>query len=496
MLADLLTTMFAKLLGVAQDGSINISKLSDLHKETSKLPPMCNKIKSTPKGGEMCNKVCEMVSQLLDKQEKKSFPFVFCCWCSAKVLTIPVDGDAFLIFCRSPIPHKKYLRKACRFCGLQASQIENLWFELPIFGPRFASKAIAKLKRDPQVSLSRDLKVSVRTLGKAYGRYQFDRIFTDTLDTIASEAGKCPGFIKIGSASRPRKVVPIVRIVTDNIDSTSDDMWPMPVIGFAVERERRCDLWACMQSSRTKAIIEGSLSGLKLQSVKEIRKEHLGEWVAECSIYLKPDTKPEEGWADSVESLAVSGLQVGYGSLYTNLIKSLGQGRLEDFKSSLSAYSGRLRDSFESKEQKNLHHCVFSDVLAVAKRIEGKADTVDNVRRVIGELLNAIQDYPLCMPAPEGQKHQRRQACLRNDVLKGTRNYLTSTQYELRGLESDLHEKSASEARKIILSIYADFSAVLLKWLALGTVYACEVSADIRARAHHTYVKKHLFPGD
>lgn len=497
------TTKLHKLFPQADRQCPSVVKLSDiLDKKVQEkdLPPLCAEIYRKDKTCR-CHKVYKFVSDIV-RHQRKAFPFAFCCWAGAKILAIPHGKETYLLFCRSPFLHESPLRRIVEDYKLDIEYVKDLSDLLPRFGLRVVMLGLQLLAEQKKVEISGQVRSGLVRLAKAYGQYEFDMVIYDSMRAIPRHDGQGQ-VVVMRFVSKPRKE-PVVRIVISESGSNGED-WGIPVIGMAVEAKRKSELAECLRGENVQDIgnvIEKALTKRNLKLIGKIEdrdsERRKGAWVLEGGIYAKNGQETYEH-TKTINQLVVRGVEVGSGTFYASLVSAL-DGELETFLVKLSTYVEYLKDTFGTVEtqdkpgqDRNLHFRALADTEAVlADLLQKRIQAPNTVKQVVKDLLNVLKDYPLWLPAPRGQRAEKRRDCLYRDMLRNRWNYLNSLKYEIAVLEGQLYEESASQGRKIVLSIWADFFAVLSKWLTLGTVYSCDVGADIRKRAHHRYVKKRL----
>lgn len=507
MLTDFLEIIkFHKVFAPSDEQRPSVVRLSDIldkkiQVEDLHLPPLCEHIYRKGKG-DRCRKVCRFVSEIV-RQQRRAFPFAFCCWAGAKVLAIPHGKEVYLLFCRSPFLHESPLKSVAENCKLDLTYVKDLSDLLPRFGLRVVRLGLQMLAEQKKVEISGQVRTGLINIAKAYGQYEFDMIIYDTMRAIPSQDGY-DQVVVMSFVSRPKKV-PVVRIVFNESGPNTED-WGIPIIGMAVETKRRSELADCLRGEAVQGILNVIEKALKKRDLKPIgkiedpdRERRERDWVIDGGIYAKDGQETHRNQAESINEFVVRGVEAGSGAFYASLVSALDE-KFDTFLMKLSSYAARFKDTFDGcdeedkpgKEQ-NLHCRALGDIEAgLAHFLQKDVLRPNTVKQVIEELLSFLKDYPLWLPAPGGQRAEKRRDCLFNDMLRNRRNYLNSLKYEIAVLEGQLYEKSASERRKIAWSIWADFFAVLSKWLTLGMVYSCDVGADIRRRAHHRYVKDKL----
>jgi len=479
---------------------VNLSDVLDEKVQGKDLPPLCAAIYRKDKTCR-CHKVYKFVSDIV-RHQRKAFPFAFCCWAGAKVLAIPHEKETYLLFCRSPFLHESPLRKIVEDYKLDIEYVKELSDLLPRFGLQVVKLGLQLLAEQKKVEISGNVRSSLIRLAKAYGQYEFDMVIYDSMQAIPRYDDQ-EQVVVIRFVSKPRKK-PVVRIVFNESGSNGED-WGIPIIGMAVEAKQKSKLAESLRAEAVEDVgnvIETALTSRKLKLIGKIGDSQneigKGAWALEGGIYANNGQRTGEH-TETVKQLVVRSVEVGSGTFYTSLISAL-DGELEIFLKRLSTYVERLKDTFGTKDiqdkqgqDQNLHCRALADIeAALADLLQKRIQAPNTVKQVLKDLLNILKDYPLWLPAPMGQKAEERRDCIYRDMLKNRCNYLNSLKYEIEVLEAQLYDESATEGRKMALSIWADFFAVLSKWLTLGTVYSCDVGADIRSTAHHRYIKNRL----
>jgi len=388
------------------------------------------------------------------------------------------------------------------------NEIEYLWSDLPRFGAKFVKHTLRDLANKLGVEVPRPHRTALLKLAKAYDQYEFDMLIYDTMQAASLLNKTNPGLLEIKFESRPKKT-PLIRVVLQNIGMPDNESFT-PIVGFAAQGRRKAQLGKCLNEPNTtlqaiQTVVNNLVEEKNLRQVNDIeRTDEDKKWVLRGAIYARPNKSDTKKWADPAKKLILDGVEVGAGTFCSTLVRLLEEGSgdfhetLSSFSRNLVAFKQRLEPTFKQKHIDKVHCRVLTDIeTATNHLLKTHLGTCQRVTPVIKQILTFLKDYPLPTPAPKQTplSKSKRTRCLQADLIKGSHEYLRSLKYELVAMEGWYHHDRASQARKIALGFRADLPAVLLQWFSLGAAHACDISADIRAKAYHKYVKKSILAG-
>jgi hypothetical protein len=390
------------------------------------------------------------------------------------------------------------------------------FFELPPFGLDYV-KGLLHLLRKRNVLIAPAVKGGLKKLGKAYSQYTEDMIEFDTLHHLTEELQKTSQAIQVQILSKSwKKNIPIIRIINTQPNVKLRQQQVFPAIGYVPE-----NVGDPLDAPFVKKLKE-AYEQLMCVKWKEVwpEKSEDGCQIGEVCSERRNDTKIllglTEGGAFRITErhikdikLILRSIEVGKGEHCQKLSAHLQKVSsditfLKDFEEELADYVTCLGETFgeNAEDLENLHCRVLTDMQnVVVKHSSLVARNPQTSHRVLGEILEFLNDYPVSMPAREIPKDQRKAVeerswqLLRNDILGGNSDYLVALKYDVRFVEAALHDLWAPEYRKAILAVFSDSVGVVMKWLLFGLVHAHDVGGYFRVRGYHSYVNKRLVRG-
>jgi len=483
-----------KLMGKATNRSF-VVKLSDLlqrHRKKLELPELCRMAWDSP-GQEVCRGVAQELERVISELTGEPYPFVFCCQIGGKVLVIPEgptwNDNVYLLPCRSPIVHKKHLERSARLCRRKPIEVEELWWKLPQFGPKFAERAIANIKRKPGVKIVEGVEQSIRAIAAAYRLYEFDVVVYDILRDISKKESRNQGIINIRFVARSStEGIQIVRIITDTIGG-NDWQTGIPIIGLVAEKEYSMSHEKGLRSPRADELTNKLLSKhiAIFPEPHLLREEEAGKWIAETVIYLKDKLNKQDKWLKDMSKLIRLGLDCGCGTVCERLLRELAEANLPQFKKNLFKYADRLQKSLGEDERERVYVRIFTDLKEALKSIDLKnIESTERTKHVLEELLKFLEPYPLNVRVLNTREDVNPRDLLPKDLLNGGRNYPAI-------MEEQLFESNTSLLKQSLLSIYVDFIGVLCMAITFGIVTAEVVIEHLRGRAYRNFARRRLY---
>lgn len=447
------------------EGDIFIEDLSNLLEKKDanelQLPALCNRIRVTDKGQEICPQVAHLIKDVVNAQ-KKPYPFVFCCWAGAKILVIPIPDTTYFAFCRSPglQVHDRRLRHIERLCGIPFNESKRNWLKLLPFGVDFVRDATAKLKEQMGVEIPEEVGSELETLGEAYGHYEFDRIISDTTEEISVWNGHHYGMLKIDFASKPKGTV-VVRVVTEEL-AAREVPWHTPIIGLVAYKKRKRSLGQALESVRLKTLSRALLPS-NLVLYNNFESSGNGLWKANVSVYLEEGQKPHKEWWQTVVRQTYAGLDVGGGTVCTRLLEELDRWDFEHFKDEFFLpRAKRVVRSLRPAKPGSLYYFVFGDI--AHGLMHGGSDNtrgLGSIKHLTTELMKMIKPYPLLTVYPQEQAKTSNRDMLLQDLVSGSFDYVTATRRDLFPLEL-AHRQYDPVFVENLLDQYPDFTVETL----------------------------------
>lgn len=473
-----------------------LSRLADGKEGKSlNLSELCRMTWDSDGGQKVCCEVAKRLQRVIVRLKGKPYPFVFCCQMGAKVSVIPRGPtwkeDIYLVPCRSPIPHRRHLKRTAQICQKNPDEVEELWRKLPQFGPKFVERAIESIEREQNVRIPEGIGETIRRTAKAYGLYEFDVVIYDTLRDILEKEEKHQGIVNIKFAARSRaKEAQIVRIVTDIIGA-KDTQDEIPIVGLAAEENYSGRHEESLQSSRISELGRALLSDYvaRFPEPHPQTEEEAGKWIAQTTIYLKNKLDEKDKWLKNVKEKIRLGLDCGSGTVCERLLRELAKaelvktkltkGDLSQFKDKLIKYADRLQGSLETDKRERVYVRTLVDLKEALESI----DLDKNRKRtthVIKELMKFLEPYPLTVSVLESRTGVN---LLAGDLLSGNDDYRIN-------IQERVYESNTSELRHGLLSTYVDLVAVVCKALTFGIAPSYPIIEHLRVKRYQKYSTK------
>ncbi len=414
-----------------------IMRLSEIldPENQSRLPLLCQHVRSCAKGRAICAKAHRCAANL--SEACKETPLLLCCrWAGKLLLLRAADGQIYVAFCRSPVPdyrHLEDLTKLLQHSGNPVIKVSNvkseLWERLPKFGEGFVHDVVSKIQGEMGVSIPDTVIADLERLGSKYTQFTLDVAGYSGLRAMPPAEDGCEGAlsIQVSSHSKGGSVFRfVVRRIASNTSGSSSMDSAVPVVGLAGYTNRRGPDRDLLQ--KFNSVLLGSASKYKPVVLKEHGSNGNGDggWDATLSFHL--NRRPSQKWLDDARKPVRVALHVGGETVGSYLVDGCKSSDLTKFLERTSHFS----DSNILPKTENARPPLLSRVLRdLANTLKGMEP--ENARFVLSSRREAIRgivrfvesqpqvQFPI--PDPQIGNERRRQRFLLNHLSNGRPAY-------------------------------------------------------------------------